>query len=132
MVNVLCVSHEWNLGFEELRELSNAGYRVIPACCGVEAVKKFATHEIGAVIVNRRLHDIDVAELVSYFRNHDQDIPVVMISSVMPLPSAPKSVDAIVQKYSCASLLVPTLDVLQSTRLPRKTAEEGESWSQAA
>ena len=112
MPNLLCVSHEWSLGFNELRELSNAGYYLIPAASGFDAIKQFATREIDAVLVNRRLPDIEVDDLATYFRLHHEDLPIVMISNSLPVPDAPASVDAIIQKHHCSSLLVPTLQVL--------------------
>ncbi len=116
MASVLCVSHEWNLGFEELRALANGGFRVVSAPNGHEAIRHFATKAIDAVIVNRRLPDIEVADLVSYFRNHDEGIPIVMLSAVMPPESVPAKVDAVVHKYSSAALLVPTLELLLASR----------------
>ena len=122
MANVLCVSHEWNLGFEELRALSNAGFRLFPAPSGYDAVKQFASRDIDAVIVNRRLPDIEVTDLVDYFRHHSEGIPIVMVSNVMPLPSVPSNVDAVINKYSCAGLLVPTLELLLPGRPVRQVA----------
>jgi DNA-binding response OmpR family regulator len=119
MVNVLCVSHEWNLGFEELRALSNAGFRVRTVANGFEAIKQFAEHEIDAILVNRQLPDVEVSELVSFFRNHDADIPIVMLSTVMPLKSASGTVDAVIHKQSAAQLLVPTLEFLLAARAAR-------------
>ena len=124
MANLLCVSHEWNLGFEELRALSNAGFRVLPAPSGYEAVKQFASRAIDAVIVNHRLLDIDLGELVTYFRHHDDGIPIVMISAVMPPPAVPPEVDAVINKYSCAALLVPTLEVLLHGRQVKPAASD--------
>ncbi len=117
MTNILCVSHEWSLGFDELREMSNAGFRVIPTANGYDAVKQYASRDIDAVIVNRRLPDIEVADLLSYFRHHNETIPIVMLSSVMPLPSVPETVDAVIQKSSGAGLLVPTIQVLLRSRV---------------
>lgn len=131
MANVLCVSNEWNLGFEELREMSNAGFRVIPAPNGYEAVRQFASRTIDAVIINRRLPDIEVADLLSYFRHHNETIPIVMLSAVMPLTAVPAGVDAVIHKASGAGLLVPTLQVLVRSRTQRETAG-GESVAQAA
>jgi len=116
MTNVLCVSDEWNLGFEELRALSNAGFRVIPVPNGYEAVKQFAAREIEAIIVNRRVADIEIADLLSFFRHHDETIPIVMLSSAMPVPSVPATVDAVIQKSSGVGLLVPTLQLLLANR----------------
>jgi DNA-binding response OmpR family regulator len=122
MPNLLCVSHEWNLGFEELRALSSAGFRVIPSLNGFEAIKQFASREISAVIVNRRLPDIELCDLLAYFRHHEEDIPIVMLSAVMPLESVPTEVDAVIQKSSCAALVVPTLEVLRRDRRTRTAA----------
>jgi len=131
MTNVLCVSHEWNLGFEELRELSNAGFRVIPAATGYEAVKQYAARDIDAIIVNRRVPDIEIEDLVSFFRHHNESIPIVMLSSVMPLPSVPPAVDAVIQKSSSAGLLVPTLQLLLADR-ESKPVPETNGFAQAA
>lgn len=128
MANVLCVSHEWNLGFEELRAFSKAGFRVIPAPNGFEAVKQYAAREIDAIVVNRRLPDIEVSELVSYFRHHDDGIPIVVLSTVMPLKSAPTAVDAVIQKHGCALLLVPTLEVLLADRTPKRAAAGSDNY----
>jgi len=126
MANVLCVSHEWNLGFEELRALADVGFRVIAAASGLEAVKQFAAREINAIVVNRRLPDIDVNELVSFFRHQDRGIPIVMLSTVMPMQSAPAMVDAVIHKHGCAALLPPTLQVLLASRSPRPEVPEGD------
>lgn len=112
MPNLLCVSHEWSLGFNELRELSNAGFYLIPAANGFEAIKQFATRSIDAVLVNRRLPDIQVSDLLTYFRMHHEGLPIVMISNSLPVADAPASLDAIIQKHHCSTLLVPTLQVL--------------------
>lgn len=125
MANILCVSHEWNLGFEELRALSNAGFRVFPAPSGYDSVKQFASRPMDAVIVNRRLPDIDVGDLVAYFRQNDDGIPIVMISPVMPPDAVPPEVDAVLNKYSCGALLVPTLEVLLHDRKRKEVAVGG-------
>lgn len=109
MENVLVISHEWNLGFDELRELADAGFQVVPATNGFEAVKIFATRAVAAVIVNRRLPDINVADLVSYFRHHNDSMPIVMLSAVMPVLNVPPAVDAVLSKRDCATLLCRSL-----------------------
>lgn len=109
MPNLLCVSHEWSLSLKDVRELSDAGFYLIPAANGLEAIKQFATRTIDAVVVNRRLPDIPVEDLTAYFRNHSAEMPVVMISSAMPVPETPATVDAVIHKHSSHDLLVPTL-----------------------
>ena len=132
MANVLCISHEWNLGFEELRELADGGFRVIPVASGFEAIKQFAAREIDAIVVNRRLPDIAVDDLVSFMRQHDEDIPIVMLSAMMPVESVPSAVDTVIHKHSCAQLLVPTLEVLLATRTAKAGADGEDTLAQAA
>ena len=129
MANVLCISHEWNLGFEELRELANAGLRVIPSTSAFDAIKHFATRDIDAIIVNRCLPDIEVADLATFFRHHSESIPIIMLSNTMPVHNAPAEVDAVIGKHNCATLLVPTLEVLLKSSA--KTDDE-DSLAQAA
>jgi CheY-like chemotaxis protein len=131
MTNLLCVSDEWSLGFDELRELSNAGFRVIEAPTGFDAVKEFATQQVDAVVLNRRLPDISVREIAIYFRRHNVSTPIVMVSTIMPIPDAPATVDAVIHKNECAALLVPTLQVLMSARM-KQPASGDESMVQAA
>lgn len=129
MANVLCISHEWNLGFNELRELANAGLRVIPSTSAFDAIKQFATREVDAIILNRSLPDIEVADLVTFFRHHSEDIPIVMLSNTMPVKNAPAELDAVIGKHNCAALLVPTLEVL----LKANAKVDDEDWfAQAA
>ncbi|MGH9644793.1 MAG: response regulator, partial [Terriglobales bacterium] len=108
-----------------VRELSNAGFYLIPAANGFEAIKQFATRSIDAVLVNRRLPDISVADLAQYFRLHHEGLPIVMISSAMPVTDAPDSIDAIVQKHHCSTLLVPTLKVLLDPGSETETPSHG-------
>ena len=112
MANLLCISHEWSLSLNEVRELSNAGFYLIPAADGFQAIKQFATRSIDAVIINRRLPDISVEDLATYFRRHHESLPIVMISNVMPVTAVPAAIDAVVQKHFCSTLLVPTLQLL--------------------
>ena len=130
MPNLLCVSHEWNLGFAELRELADAGFRVIPAATGFDAVKQFATAEIDAVVLNRRLPDIQVSDLSAYFRHHNPGVPIVLVSARMPVPDAPPSVDAVIGKSCCSGLLVATLQVL--LRDPSAEPQGDDAFAQAA
>ena len=116
MANILCVSNEWNLGFDDIRELANAGFRVFTAGNGYEAIGKFASREIDAVLVNRQLPDLAVEDLVNFLKHHSPAMPVIMVSAVMPVADAPAAVDAVIGKHNCAALLIPTLDTL----IPRK------------
>jgi len=127
---VLVVSHEWRLDFEEVRELLAAGFEAIHAVDAFHAIRQYATRRISAVVLNRCLPDIEVSELITYFRRHDEALPIVMLSTTMPVVDIPREVDAVIQKYGCATLLPPTLEVLLGTRTAHRTKED--SLAQAA
>lgn len=128
MANILCVSHEWNLGFDDIRQLASAGYRVFTAGTGYEAIGKFATREIDAVLVNRRLPDLPVEDLVNFVKHHAPEMPVIMLSASMPVADAPAAVDAIINKHACAPLLIPTLELLSPQQQPEtRIAPDGAS-----
>ena len=111
MPNLLCVTHEWELETEEMRQLEGSGFRVVRATNGFDAIKHFATGDIDAVVVNRRLPDISIADLAAYFRHH-KSLPIVMVSTFMPVRNVPSAVDAVIGKPDCGSLLAATLQVL--------------------
>ena len=111
MPNLLCVTHEWELENEEMRQLADSGYRVIRTTNGFDAIKHFATGEVDAVVVNRRLPDISVADLATYFRHH-KNLPIVMVSTSMPVRNVPSAVDAVIGRPDCGNLLTATLQVL--------------------
>ena len=124
MANLLCVTHEWQLGFDAVRSLANAGFYLIPAANGYEGLQKFVLRDIDAVVINRRLPDISVEDFVRFARHHKPELPVVMVSAEMPLPQAPALVDAVIGKHSAAELLAPTLDVLMGRVTERSLPEE--------
>ncbi|MGI9100909.1 MAG: response regulator [Terriglobales bacterium] len=132
MANLLCVSHEWHLGFEALRALVNSGFYIIPATNGYEALWKYGRSDVDALVVNRHLPDIDVLEFIHYLKHHNPDIPVVMISNENPLPKAPPEVDAVIGKHAAAELLAPTLEVLLMKPTAHRLTEEGNILPQAA
>lgn len=114
MATVLCVSHEWNLSLETLRALADAGHSLLTAGNAYDGIRQFAAHPVDAVIVNRRLPDLDVRSFVNYVKAHAPEMPVIMVTGTMPLPGEkPESVDAVIPKSHCAELLVPTLEVLE-------------------
>lgn len=110
MLTVLCVSHEWNLGFGDLRALANDGFSVLTASDGYDALHIFASQQIDALVVSRNLPDIPVDELARYVKLHQPGMPVVMLAPVLPAPDErPREIDATVAKTRARSQLAPTL-----------------------
>jgi CheY-like chemotaxis protein len=115
MATVLCVSHEWNLNLDTVRALTDAGHSLLTAGNAYDAICKLTAQPVDAVIVNRRLPDLDVRAFVAYVKAHVPEMPVIMVTARMPLPGEkPEFVDAVIGKSHCVDLLVPTLEVLGS------------------
>ena len=118
MTRILCVSHEWNLGFDTLRSLTDANFHVTTASSGGEAIRHFTDGSYDAVIVNRRLPDMPLCDLLNCVKNHAADLPVIMISNVMPVPEKPERVNAVIGRHYAAELLVPMLVLLLPHHAP--------------
>lgn len=117
MATVLCVSYEWNLGFPELRALHQAGYVLVSAHSGIDALKSLAANAVDAVLVSRTLPDVEVSALVEYIREARPKLPVMMITDAIPNPkTAPKAIDCVLPKSYAAALLVPALSLLLQVR----------------
>ena len=86
MLNLLCVSDEWSLGFNDMRALADRGFNVFTASNGYEAVQMFSFRQIDAVVVNRKLPDLGVGALARFCKMQRPGIPVIMLATVMPSP----------------------------------------------
>lgn len=116
MPNLLCVSDEWSLGFNDLRGLADMGFNVVTATNGYEAVQLFSFRTIDAVVVNRKLPDLGVGTLARFCKAHKPGIPVIMLANVMPPPEERiNEIDAVIAKTHAGGLLAPTLELLMST-----------------
>ena len=116
MRTVLCVSHEWNLRFADLRALADAGFSIATATSGRAALKLISQREITAVLLNRRLPDMDVQEFARQIKAREPMMPVIMLSPRMhAADEAGNCIDAVMSCHLTHGLLVPTLQVLLTT-----------------
>lgn len=124
MATVLCVSYEWNLGFDEIRSLHEAGYLLVTAHSGLEALRTLASGRVDAVLLSRTLPDVEVSALVDYIREALPKLPIVLITEAIPNPrTAPKAIDCVLPKSYAAALLVPALDLLLQARSEKRAPQ---------
>ncbi|HEU5453260.1 MAG TPA: hypothetical protein VFU76_14795 [Terriglobales bacterium] len=124
MATVLCASYEWNLGFDELRSLHEAGHVLITVHDGLEALRTLAGGNVDAVLVSRTLPDVEVSALVDYIREARPKLPIILITEAIPNPkTAPKAIDCVLPKSYTAALLVPALDLLLQARGDKRDAQ---------
>ena len=75
------------------RFLTSAGYRVIEAADGLEAIEQMAlSGRIGLVIADVRMPGMDGPEMVLTVRRHQPDLPVILVSGFAPPDRMPPGV----------------------------------------
>lgn len=88
------------------RFLTNAGYRVIEAADGVEAIEQMAlSGRIGLVIADVRMPGMDGPEMVLTVRRHQPDLPVILVSGFAPPDRMPPGVRFLAKPFESADLL---------------------------
>jgi len=116
MRTVLCVSDEWSLRFDDLRALADSGFTVVTATTGNQALKRFSAGNVDAVLVNRRLGDMDVDDFAWQLKSQCPYLPVIMLSREMPKSGQTSNcIDAVLACNLTTGLLVPTIEVLLTT-----------------
>ena len=116
MPTILCVSDEWSLRFEDLRALDESGFTVVTATSAGEALERFSSGEVEAVLVNRSLPDMNADDLAWQLKAKSPDLPIIMLSRQMPKAGETSNcIDAVLACNLTTGLLVPTIEVLLST-----------------
>ncbi len=96
--------------------LESEGYDVLQATSGADALVKYGTHEIHAVVLDYKMPDIDGGLLSERLKMLDRRLPIVMFSGADLIPkSALRNVDALVVKGQASGSVSKVLKEL----LPR-------------
>jgi len=77
---VLVVDDEPTLRRLMRRALSGMGLEVAEAANGLEALERFRTHHVVAVVSDVRMPLMNGLELVAHLRDQGPDVPVVLVS----------------------------------------------------
>lgn len=90
---VLIVEDDRELGRSYLRILRQAGYHVETATEGRLAAVRAASGDFDVVLTDITLPDIDGLELLRRIREHDRDLPVIVITGVPAMATAIQAVE---------------------------------------
>ena len=64
------------------RVLETAGYTVITALDGLEALEKMSQFDINLVLLDIMMPGLDGFEVLDHMRQHEENIPVIMLSGI--------------------------------------------------
>lgn len=102
MVNrklVLCIDDEPSILVVHKLVLESAGYTVVTAATGHDALKLFAAQPVDAVLLDHKLPDLDGGIVAASMKNKKSAIPIVMLSANESVPEiAAEWIDVFVSK----------------------------------
>jgi CheY-like chemotaxis protein len=114
---VLCVDDEWN-GLEGRKMLlEEAGYKVLVATNGVEALQLFASHPVDLVLLDYHMPGMNGDVVAQHMKAAQSDVPIALLSADEGLPeSALRWVDAFVSKSESPVNLLQIVEHLLDLR----------------
>ncbi len=92
------------------RVLETAGYTVITASNGLEALEKMSQFDISLVLLDIMMPGLDGFEVLDHMRQYEENIPVIMLSGIQEAPAKIDSLtlgadDYITKPFSAEELL---------------------------
>jgi CheY-like chemotaxis protein len=121
--------------------LEELGYKVVPACCGSDALKLVEQQNFDLVITDYKMSPVDGMQLIAHLRERNFSNPIILLTGFADsLGLTPKSTgaDVVIQKSAneIANLLRHTKRLLnpprkpassQASKSPRRTAVSGDA-----
>lgn len=114
---ILCVDDEWN-GLEGRKMVfEEAGWKVLVATSGAEALQLFASHPIDLVLLDYHMLGMNGDVVAEHMKAGEPDVPIALLSADDGLPEiALKWVDAFVSKSESPSNLLQIVEHLLELR----------------
>ena len=121
--------------------LEELGYKVVPACCGSDALKLVEQQNFDLVITDYRMSPVDGMQLIAQLRDRNFRKPIILLTGFadsLGLNAKSTGADVVIQKSAneIANMLRHTKRLLnppkkpvtsQASRSPRRTAASGDS-----
>ena len=82
----LCIDDEQSVLLMEKLLLESAGFRVITASSGREAIEAFEYHNVDLVIMDYMMAGINGIETAKFLKRLKPDVPIVFLSAYAELP----------------------------------------------
>ena len=114
---ILCVDDEWN-GLEGRKMLfEEAGWKVLVATSGAEALQLFASNPVDLVLLDYHMPGMNGDVVAAHMKASQSDVPIALLSADDGLPeSALKWVDAFVSKSESPANLLQIVEHLLDLR----------------
>lgn len=114
---ILCVDDQWS-GLEGRKMLLEAaGYRVLTATNGKEAVQVFVSHCVDLVLLDYHMPEMNGGVAAAHMKNSKPDIPVAILSGDECLPPGDlETVDCFISKSEPIATFLEKVDYLLSLR----------------
>jgi CheY-like chemotaxis protein len=119
---ILCVDDEHNPLTLRKLVLQKAGYEVLTASSGKEALQLVASRKVDLVLSDHLMPGMDGTELAQQLKNRHPQLPVILISGVNELPAGSAIANAFVSKSEGPDALCK--EVAAILNLPLKTCED--------
>lgn len=114
---LLCIDDEITGLMIRKLVLEMAGYRVLTAASGAEALRVFETSCVDGVVVDFYMPDMDGGQVACRLRKLKPDIPIVMLSAFVDVPQqALAAVDAYITKGQPPTVLLDHVRALLKNR----------------
>lgn len=81
MATILFTDDEESIRFLYREEFEEAGYEVVLAASGEEALEKFTETQPDLLVIDIKMPGMDGIELVRRIREHDTDVPVILCTA---------------------------------------------------
>ncbi len=103
------------------RVLETAGYTVITASNGLEALEKMSQFDISLVLLDIMMPGLDGFEVLDHMRQYEENIPVIMLTGIQEVPTKIDSLtlgadDYITKPFSVEELLARIQVKLRRTK----------------
>ena len=103
------------------RALATAGYTVITASDGQEALEKMSQFNISLVLLDIMMPGLDGFEVLDHMRQYEENIPVIMLTGIQEAPAKIDSLtlgadDYITKPFSVEELLARIQVKLRRTK----------------
>ncbi len=103
------------------RVLETAGYTVITASNGLEALEKMSQFDIRLVLLDIMMPGLDGFEVLDHMRQYEENIPVIMLTGIQEVPAKIDSLalgadDYITKPFSVEELLARIQVKLRRTK----------------
>ena len=117
---ILSVDDEPGILFTREKLLQNAGYEVLSAADGEQALHFFTTHAVDLVLLDYLLPGMDGAVIARAMKQEKPLVPVIIVSASPVEDQTPTCVDCFIQKGEGPALL---LEKIRQLLAPLSTAQ---------